>query len=689
MKKSDIERMISLADDRYIDEIFQDKITGRRRNIFVTFTAVAAALALVACGISYLVSNAGNSDKITANDPIVSEVGVVDYSLYFQNTDKSAVETGDWSVETAGIFCYFSDSEYVKSAMPFDMSRFVNANCHFYYNYKDEVNTILIHASDLTEDYHEDVKILDVEVYERGELFSHLSLGKCKSMKRFDIDVYGFDFREDDNTIGVIFEMDGKEYLIGGHNISFDEIGIIMDSVIENGLWTDSFDLSKAEIEYCDISADITLEEANSIEPFAGHVPQIYNFGDMTLNFNKVSYNAGRDEANGIVPEWLYFTYYNGSDKDICLQYFTEAAGDEVQLLEKTVAIDDIDLDKLSEFRHDGNNHTFTIDFGDFKVNVWTNNCTDEELLECITAMHIGANGVEGSLYEEISLAEANNIPPYSGFVPQAETVGDMKLGLVQYNGSNIVLDYSFQSENRFSYIGLTYTIDKDTASNYSVMTIEQLTEGDIVFERYDGDDGRHNYTFAVDCKGMYGRFYVCIDGQNCTTGELYDCILTLLMEKSGNGIDERDGIRLSNGIKLVNSTLSAADKIKPFAGYIPQSESFGSLKLSAVSEGYFDGDASPCLIHMVYVDDFDNPNQMLTAHFYSDFKAITIDDAPNYSTVPLADIRREDIVPGKGFVADCGDFEILIEPSIECSAEDVWAFVSEIKEKPFWRNLL
>ncbi|MDE6708915.1 MAG: hypothetical protein K2J76_00315, partial [Oscillospiraceae bacterium] len=82
MKRTDIERMISLADDRYIDEIFQDKITGKRRNIFVTFTAVAAALAVVAGGIGYLVSTAGNADKITADDPIVSEFGIVDYSLY-------------------------------------------------------------------------------------------------------------------------------------------------------------------------------------------------------------------------------------------------------------------------------------------------------------------------------------------------------------------------------------------------------------------------------------------------------------------------------------------------------------------------------------------------------------------------------------------------------------------------------
>ncbi|MBD5140892.1 MAG: hypothetical protein HDT25_05695, partial [Ruminococcus sp.] len=474
MKRTDIERMISLADDRYIDEIFQDKITGKRRNIFVTFAAVAAALALTAGGIGYLVSNAGNADKITADDPAVSEFGIVDYSLYFQNKDESAVEVeGDAGVLTGatGISCYFSDSEYVKSVMPFDISGFANAECRFAYDYKDEIKGIMIHADNLTEDNQKNVKMLDVEVYDRGELFPHLSLGKSKSMKRYDIDVYGFDFREEDNTLGIIFAMDGKEYLIAGNYMSFDEIGLIMDSIIENGLWAESFDLAKAEMEYGEIYGDITLGEANFIEPFAGHVPQIHKFGDMTLNDNNVYYHAGRDEANGIVPQWLYFTYYDDGDQDICLQYFTDDAN--IQPLEKTVAIEDIELDKLSEFRDDGNNHAFTIDFGDFKVNVWTNNCNDNELLNCIIAMRIGANGISGNASRKISLIEANNIVPFAGYVPQAENIGGMHLASAycvesSFNGAveDNTITFKYLQEETNKYITLYYTCEYDPTYN-------------------------------------------------------------------------------------------------------------------------------------------------------------------------------------------------------------------------------
>lgn len=819
MNKKDIERMISLADDRYVDEIFRDRISGGRKNIALRFAAAAAALAVVVGGISYFVSTAGDADKITG-DPIVSEEGSVDYSQYFQNHDESAIRADDWdswSVESAGIFCYFSDSEYVKSVMPFDMNSYTNANCNFFYDHRDEVKAVLIHANNSDDNTSESAKRLYVEVYKRGEFFPHLALDRCKSMKRFDVDVYGFDpWDTEEKEAGVVFAMADKEYLIGGNNLSFDEIGIIMDSIIENGLWADRFDISKAEMEYFDnINAEISLAEANEISPFAGRVPQMQSFGDMRLNNGTVSYYACRDENKGIVPKWLYFTYFNGTDRDICLQYFTEAAADEVQHIEKTVKIDDIELDKLSEYR-DGNSHVFAIDYGDFKINVWANNCTDNELLHCITAISIGANGVVGNSSRNISLVEANNIAPFAGhipqseniggmrlsgvstseasfngeteenyiyinylqesphkyitlyytcgdevpnaffaetftaeqleeiaqkseqgspdmlsysfslefdgfrvnikaecnkfemkkcvseinrmdytavtlaeantvapfagYVPQNETVGDMKLGSVQYNGRNIVLDYSYNGENRFSYIGLTYTEDKEVTADYSVITLEELINSDIVILRDDSEDNRSNYKFAVEC----GGFYVCIDSEKCTTEELYGCVLDTLMENAPTDLGVQTGVHLSNGITLADSTLAKANKIPPFAGYVPQSESFGSLKLSAVSEGYFDGDVSPCLIHMVYVDDVDNPKQMLTAHFFSDYRAVSLEEI-KVSAVPISELSADKLndykdASGTSILIDCGDFKILVGANANCSKEDIWRFINGVK---------
>ncbi len=44
MNISEFERMISLADEKYVDEMFEDRIYGKRKNIFISFAAAAAAL---------------------------------------------------------------------------------------------------------------------------------------------------------------------------------------------------------------------------------------------------------------------------------------------------------------------------------------------------------------------------------------------------------------------------------------------------------------------------------------------------------------------------------------------------------------------------------------------------------------------------------------------------------------------
>ncbi len=691
MKRTDIERMISLVDDRYIDEIFQDKITGKRRNIFVTFAAVAAALAVVAGGIGYLVSNAGNADKITADDPIVSEFGIVDYSLYFQNYDESAVEVeGDGGVlsEATGISCYFSDSEYVKSVMPFDISGFANAECRFAYDYKDEVRGIMMHADNRTEGNQKNVKMLDVEVYEQGELFPHLSLGKCKSMKRFDVDVYGFDFREEDNTLGVIFAMDGKEYLIGGNSMSYDEIGLIMDSIIENGLWAERFDLSKAEMEYGDISANITLGEANFIEPFAGHVPQIHKFGDMTLNFNKVSYSAGRDEANGIVPQWLYFTYYDGGEQDICLQYFTDDAN--VQPLEKTVAIDDIDLSKLSEFRDDGNNHTFTIDFGNFKVNVWTNNCNDNELLNCIIAMRIGANGIEGYSSRKISLIEANNIVPFAGYVPQTDNIGGMHLVSAyciesSFNGAaeDNTITFKYLQEETGKYITLNYTCEyADPFAYYAgSFTAEELKSLEQQSEL--GDPNCRNYIFSLDC----GDFRINIEA-DCTPEEMEQCISEITNNKSGFNFTPF-------------GTLLEANKLEPFAGYVPTVGEIGDLKI-------YTGDGSEVMIaeteeygrvlHICYQSEVTTSGGVYGGYDfkaistkYTEKKAYNITEAPVISAEQLLSVKLDDLktdgIRQDGrvcyrFIIDYGTCYISV--AADCLPEEMRDYLMYYLEKEF-----
>lgn len=656
MRKDDIERMISLSDDRYVEEMFAEKLRGGRKNIFLTFAAVAAGLALFAGGIGYFVSNAGNSDKITADETLVYEQGTVDYSLYFQNTYQETTEVidDDWAIESAGIFCYFSDGEYVKQAVPFDISELENANCTFCYNYKDEVKTILIHASDRTDDMQENVKSVSVAAFESGEFFPHLSLGKCKSMKRFDVDVYGFNFRETDNFIGVIFAMDDKEYYVGGENISYDEIGILMDSIIENGLWSDSFDLSRAEMEYYDISADITLEEANTVLPFAGHVPQTEEFGDMKLN-GKVAYNAGRDEANAIVPKWLYFTYYNGSDKDICLQYFTYAA--DISPLENEVKLEDIEINRLSEFRTDGN-HAFTIDCGGFKINVWANGCTDEEILNFTATIRTGADGMDGYVLSNITLEQANTIEPYAGYIPQSGNIGEMTLNGVSCD------DGSADGENN-----ILVSYSQDVPDKYILLYYETFRKGvdpiplSEVYGRLDslaepstakdgGADCKH-YGFAIDC----GEFIIKVSA-DCTPEEIETCINEILAYSN---------------VKLEPITLAEAANLEPFGMYVPSRES-GSMKLEKGILNRYDGE--PMSLHLTFSEGVDS----LVIAYLRD--TVDLSNIPAKNIIPIESIDwtavNNFVENKKTFYIDCGSIMILV--SADCPIEQVWFYIEQIK---------
>ncbi len=272
MKRTDIERMISLADDRYIDEIFQDKITGRRRNIFVTFTAVAAALALIAVGISYLVSNAENADKITVDDPIISEVGAVDYSLYFQN------KTGGVSEAYVSLWGYndlsyvVTDKSELDGILPFDTEDIFSITAEVLCSSR---NNDVPYAADISFSYN-DLGKVNIIACKYGGL-SNLDIENAVPVKLGDVDVFGVELSEnnDDACIVAYFVAEeGTEYSVIGKNVSHSKLGSIIYGIIYNGISPKSIDISNARLDYVYRSEDVSVEEANLLEPFAGLIPQ-------------------------------------------------------------------------------------------------------------------------------------------------------------------------------------------------------------------------------------------------------------------------------------------------------------------------------------------------------------------------------------------------------------------------------
>lgn len=551
MNKNDIGRMVSLADERYVNEMLEERIVlnGRKRNVFTGFAAMAAAMAVVIGGIWCFANTKENIDEPVT--PFVSEQPTVadnsgvqpfDYAELFKNKlDEEpsdilkedivihSIFTPDGGYSTGSKKAVFGD-EYTKALMPFDAEYFNYSETEFYYDGEDSVKFILVRLGKNLNDNKD--KMCRITVCREGELLSKMNLDGYASTERLGAEVYGFElnWRSDSNKAAV-FAANGFEYQVESVlNMTYDELGIIIDALIQKGISVSDFDVFMGQLTEGSYGKKLTLAEANATAPFAGYIPQSARIGGMELD--GVSY--GESSQNSIVDyKYINVSYIREEPYNyIFLSYGT--SGEDPMT---SVPLDNI-LYKFDGFAQptDTNgvfSYTFAVECGEFRIKVWAK-CTPEEMEQCLKEISGNSEQVGG---EQITLAEANSDEPFIGFVPQVEKVGDMELAYVTRDRGNIVLDYSFNDENRFSYIKLTYTKDKNVPSNYAIIKLEDLTDKNIVINRYDGADGRYNYKFAVDCSG---RFYVCIDCENCTTAELYDCILTQLMDNQKRIEEER-----------------------------------------------------------------------------------------------------------------------------------------------------
>lgn len=545
--------MVSLADERYVDEMLEERIVlhGRKKSTFPVFAASAAATVLVLGGIWHFANTAGLSpeDDIpvthSAADTVFTAAEETEQDFDYEKLFKNKY-SGDfplyfqvYNAKTDNKGALAFDMEYALSVLPFKAEGFTGKRSQFYL-YPDEngesISGTIYLESNFDENASPKFRNIRICMGRDGTLSHSFPIEDTVPANRFGTELFCYEdtaaYLSDvySSNLKAYFVIGDMEYAVETCNISAAETGEIIDSIIESGLSPDSFDISRA-YGFEHNTSDISFDRANATEPFTGYVPVV----------------------DGIL--YLY------SDSVIY----------DVQIVNGKVT-------------------------GQYMVVVYTDNTADGERIR----FDYYTNG-------------------YFGKEPFENTV-DL---------------YDIATEGLDAFI----------------------TDGE--------------YKFTADC----GKFMI-----NVTAKCPADMLMTYIDAIRGGTSSEQDGVRMSNGINLVDTTLSAADKIKPFAGYVPQSESFGSLKLSAVSEGYFDGDALPSLLHLVYADDLENPRKMMTAHFYSDYKAVFLDE-PKYSAVPLAELSLEKIESlEKSFVADCGDFEILIGASRECSAEDIWGFINEVK---------
>lgn len=522
MNKREFERMISLADERYVDEMFEDRIYGGRKKFYFGIGAVAAALMLI-CGAGFIAANMGGSEDIaetlpngfasaSPDDFIVDDISdaPVDYSKFFANKlteqEMEVIFKEEIAVDSDFDKMIFGN-EHTRSVMPFDTSIFNTTDATFLYDGDNNVEFIQIQLGKSvgTADVSE-LKACGITVFREGELLSKLKREDHFPVKRFGTDIYGFEIgTAEPYSKAAIFSANGSEYMLDfGKNMTYDEAGTIIDAIIKNGISAADFDLSEA-YKYAFANEDISLAEANSVEPFAGYIPQNGVISDMGFFLYRGVTYVSQMRDGKIMSQLMIFTLQNPVDRYVTCYYYTE---NEMTPYDSVIGIGDITREFILG-AYSVDRYSFTVDCGDFMINFVSNIFADE--------LYSFIEKIGGDLGDTVTLAEANAVEPFAGYVPQLENIGDMKLGDISHKGIWLSLNYSVQeSEKEFACINATYTTS-DVHQNYSVITLAGLTPDAVEFERY----GNGEYRFAIGC----GDFFICIDAENCSFEQLWEYV--------------------------------------------------------------------------------------------------------------------------------------------------------------------
>lgn len=669
MNKNDIERMVSLADERYVEEMLEERITyhGRKRSVFPVFAATAAAMAVTLGGIWHFVNTAGIEEPLPPVATIAEDFAEqpFDYAELFKNKleEKSADLLEDLVIDSyytpegyaSGDKKVVFGDEITKALMPFDAGYFNYTETTLYYDGEDSVEFIRVQLGRNLDGKTD--KMCRVTVCREGGLLSKMNLDGFVPTERLGAEVYGFelDWRED-RSKGAVFAANGSEYMVESvKNMTYNDLGAIIDALIEKGIHASDFDVLTGQQTEGYYGKQLTLAEANLTEPFVGYVSQSTHIGSLELN--DVSY--GENTFNGTID----YKYLNVS-------YVREEPYNFIHLAYGTFREDPLTtvpfeyaLDKLDSFAEPTStngvfSYTFAIECGEFWIKV-SANCTPEEMALCIRNIR-GGNNID------VSLVEANIIEPFAGYVPQESSLAGTTLWL--YRG----VTYVTQTENNEITSQLMVFTFKDFADGYITCYYYTNNEApygsvinikDITLESLDGFRADGEYKFTADC----GKFMINIRAK-CSPDELMKYI---------------DAIR-GGDVVSGTVTLAEANNIVPFAGHVPQFENIGNMKL-------FDPTLSESAEYGKTLKiSYDIPLYLSNIHqlsaTFTEKKAWRENNEP---LVTLGEITKEGLekfktdeisYDGTGyyqFAVDCGGFFVTV--NAWCTPEELWEYISAI----------
>ncbi len=388
MNKKEIERMVSLADERYIEELYTEKLNAKRKRPLLWFAAAAAVMAVVCGGISYLISSAGNNDKIVLENAFAAEGRPNDYSIYFQNRTGGVSDAHIADAEKDDKIYVVTDKSKLDKALPFDTEDIFTVTADVIC---DSKNNNAPYAAEVRFSYDPESKV-NISMCDEGRL-SKVNTENAIPEKMGNVDVYGFDMSTGsvnnyDICLEAYFVSNGTEYVVTSKNTDHNKLGNIIYELISSDFNPRSIDISNARSDALFRSEEVSIEYANRLEPFKDLVPDAQN-GFVLYRGVICTY---RETAEGSELYSLSVSFADVSplpnttyNKIIQLDYNTEYNGNDGQAGE-LLHISDIKLENLVLVFGDGNNTkgSLTVKCGAFYLTVYAENCSANEVWQYI-----------------------------------------------------------------------------------------------------------------------------------------------------------------------------------------------------------------------------------------------------------------------------------------------------------------
>lgn len=526
MNRKEIEKMVSLADESYIEEMFTARLYERKRH-GTAWIAAAAAIA-VAVGAAAVAVNTSDSNKMTADlhDLITETETETDTSALESTT--AAQETQYWGYLTnnKGYFRnepddeaeYYYDllernldyttdgpvyrfapeyleeitrftPEYLETPFRFERRNFLNIEGGLQCA---ENNVPLYAGIRLYNSDTDNLPMVHMVFYSDGSPFAGFDKSRYTSEIYGDTALYGFDLSEekDGSKLLACWRSGDTNYMFASRDLGVDNFLEVISMYtnyfrqgdnnlmyVEDDFTLDSFDLNSGAVRT--VSSYKGASEMNRDSVFAGYVPDGSPFAGLSLYGTPQDQNY--EEAN-IGGETIYKRYRqlfadhesyeigNGSEKIyISLIYEWDAQNTMTDSRSNypVVPLEEITPEKLDEIRTDEDNrekYYFVIPVNDFTITV-NASCEREQLLEAIDAIRS-----QGGSVTRLSLAEANSEAPFAGYIPRSDSIEGLDL-------TGVIKDTSKREELRVMYRGENRLRETEYVHFYYINGLRRLTD--------------------------------------------------------------------------------------------------------------------------------------------------------------------------------------------------------------------